>query len=193
KAQPAKQDEKPRPRMIVYTARLEMVVEDEDFDSARERILELLKEQGGYVASSDQAGQLGQPRQGTWVLRVPVARFDAFLDAVAKVGELQRQALESDAITDRYFDTRAEGTNLEGREKALRKLYDEKIAGTKLSDLLEVDRELSNVRAQINQRKGQLQRWEKETTFATVNVHLFARKGYVPPTAPDFGTSLSRT
>ncbi len=84
-------------------------------------------------------------------------------------------------------------TNLEAREQALRQLYKEKIAGSKLTDLLEVDRELNNVRTHINVIKGHLQRWDKLIEYATVILTLRDRKGYVPPTSPDFGTSIGRT
>jgi hypothetical protein len=122
-----------------------------------------------------------------------VARFDSFRKAISTLGELRKSTLESDDVTDRYFDMAAEAANLEAREKALRKLYDDKIAGSKLTDLLDVDRELSKVRGEINTRKGQLQRWDKESAFATLHVQMQDRKSYVPTTSPDFGTSIGRT
>jgi hypothetical protein len=188
---PEKPVEKPRRRMIVYTGRVELVVED--YEAARYRLMELLQEHEGYEANSEQTGQPDETRRGVWTLRVPAAKFRSFLDAVSKLGELRRQTLESNDITDRYYDVQAEALNLEAREKALRKLYEEKIAGSKLADLIEVDRELSNVRGQINVRKGQMQRWEQETAFATITVELHSRQGYVPPTAAPFGTTVGRT
>lgn len=177
-------------RKIIYTAKVEVVVED--LDEADRSLAELLTAHEGYVARSERSGMPGTARRGSWTLRVPVARFDQVLKDLADLGEVRRSTLDSDDITDRYFDTQAEMTNLEAREKALRKLYEEKIA-SKLSDLLDVDRELSKVRGEINLRKGQLQRWDKETAFATIHLDLFDRRGYVPPTAPAFGTTIGRT
>lgn len=186
-----KAEDKPRQRMIIYTGRVELVADD--FDMARDRMLVALKEHDGYEASSEESGHPGQTRRGVWVLRVPVARFDAYLEAVSRIGEQRQRKTESNDVTDQYHDTREEVMNLEAREKALRKLYDEKIAGSKLTDLLEVDRELTSVRGQINQRKGQMARWEKETAFSTVHVTIFSRAGYVPPTSPEFGATITRT
>src|SRR5262249_14380890 len=45
---------------------------------------------------------------------------------------------------------------------------------------------------QINVRKGQLQRWDKLTAFATLTVSLRTRKDYVAPVAPDFGGRVGR-
>lgn len=185
------QVDKPGPRKIIYNGRIELVVED--FDQASAKLLDRVAEFQGYIAQSETTGRPGEPRRGNWTVRIPVARFDDFRKTLSDLGELRRSTLDSEDITDRYYDLQAEVINLEAREKALRKLYEEKVAGSKLSDLLEVDRELSNVRGQINLRKGQIQRWDKETAFATLIVEMQDRKSYIPPTSPDFGTSIGRT
>jgi hypothetical protein len=179
------------PRKIIYTGQAELVVQD--FDEALDALEVILRENGGYIAGKTVTGEPGQPRYGRWTLRIPEANFETFLTAIAKRGEMRQQTLESEDVTDRYFDTKAEVANLEAREDALRKLYKEKIAGSKLTDLLEVDRELNNVRGQINVRKGQLQRWDNLVEYATLTLTIRDRKDYVPPTSPDFGTTLGRT
>jgi hypothetical protein len=182
---------KVEPRKIIYTGRVEMIVDD--FDKTEARLQMLLGEQKGYISSAEVNGQPGEPRSGTWTLRIPSENFEEFLTAVKVLGELRKQTRDTEDVTDRYFDARAEVTNLEAREQALRQLYKEKIAGSKLTDLLEVDRELNNVRMHINVIKGHLQRWDKLIEYATVILTLRDRKGYVPPTSPDFGTSIART
>jgi hypothetical protein len=187
----AQKEKKPEPRKIIYTGRVELVVQD--FEDAIEGMDAALKDQGGYVSSSEVTGEPGQPRSGQWTLRIPVDKFATFLKALGRLGELRNQRIDSEDVTDRYFDTKAEVANLEVREEALRKLYKEKIAGSKLTDLLEVDRELNNVRGQINLRKGQLQRWDKLVEYATVTLTIRDRKGYVPPESPNFRTRIGRT
>lgn len=183
--------EKPEPRKIIYSGQLELIVED--FDLAGDKLRHLVKENDGYIARAETQGTPGSPRRGNWTLRIPVANFDDFMTAAQRLGEMLRHKVDSEDITDRYYDIRAEVKNLEIREEALRALYKEKIAGTQLAALLEVDRELNNVRGQINVRKGQLQRWDKETEFASVVVTLQERKGYVPPVSTDFNTTVGRT
>jgi hypothetical protein len=183
--------EEAAPRKVIYNGRVELIVDD--FDRAEARLHLLLDEQKGYISAAEITGQPGEPRFGTWTLRIPTANFEEFLTGLKPLGELRKQTRDTEDVTDRYFDTKAAVTNLEAREQALRQLYKEKIAGSKLTDLLEVDRELNNVRTQINVLKGQLQRWDKLVEYATVTLTIRDRKGYVPPTSPDFGTSLGRT
>jgi hypothetical protein len=188
-AQPGKA-EKPVPRKIVYTAHVELVVED--FGEAEEQVRDLLKEEGGYVAKSEIQGSPGSPRRGTWTVRVPVDHFDAFMKAVTRLGELRRSAVDSQDITDQFYDLAAHIKTDEAEEEGLRKLL-EKAPNGKLEDLLALRRELKNIRGQIEEQKGRLQRWDKETQYATVNLSLLDRKDYKAPVAPDFGTSVGRT
>jgi hypothetical protein len=96
-------------------------------------------------------------------------------------------------VTSVYYNLQAHIGNDEVREKGLQKLYVDRAAGGKLEELLAMDRELSAVQDKIDVQKKQLKRWDKETSLATVVVTLRDRKDYVPPTVPDFGTSLGRT
>jgi hypothetical protein len=191
KPEAAPEQAKAAPRRIIYTAQLEVLVDD--FDQAQADLVGLVKERDGYVAKSDVRGTPGTPRSGTWTVRVPAARFEEFLSVVARLGELRHSTTDSNDITDAYYDLQARIKNDQAREEALRKLYQEKIANSKLEELLTVDRELSAVRGKIETQTGQLQRWDKETAYSTAVVTLRDRKDYVPPVVPDFGTSVGRT
>jgi hypothetical protein len=180
-----------KPRKIIYIAQVELIVED--LPRGEEQLKSLIQEQKAYVAKSDMRGSPGSPRSGSWTIRVPVDRFEAFMEAIAQVGELRHSRTDSDDITDRYYDLKAHLKNNEVEEEGLQKLYLEKSSTGKLDDLLAVRRELRNIRGDIEQQKGQLQRWDKETEYATVTVDMHDRKDYVPTTAPSFGTSISRT
>src|SRR5207237_10736988 len=110
-----------------------------------------------------------------------------------KLGEMSLNTIDSDDITDRYYDLKTNMKNNEVEEQGLQKLYLEKSSTGKLDDLLAVRRELRNIRGDIEQQKGQLQRWDKETAYATLRVEMHDRKAYVPVTTPTFRTSIPRT
>lgn len=178
-------------RKIIQTARVDVVVDD--FDKAEADLRRLAKDSGGYLARSEVRGNPGSPRSGNWTARVPAARFDEFLAAVRLFGELRQSTTDSQDITDGYYDLKAHVKNDQTREEALRKLYVERAAGSKLEDLLAVDRELSAVRGKIDEETGRLQRWDKEVEYSTAVVTFQERKGYVPETTPDFASSVGRT
>jgi hypothetical protein len=178
-------------RKVIFTANVDLVVED--FDAAEAQLLTLVKDRRGYVARSDLQGTPGSPRTGTWTVRVPARTFEDFLDAVAKLGELRHCTTDSEDITDAYYDLQAHIKNDETREEGLRTLYRDKASTGKLEDLLAIDRELSAVRGKIDSQKGQLQRWDKQVAFSTATVTMRDRRGYVPPVQASFGGTVGQT
>jgi hypothetical protein len=182
--------EKPIPRKIIYSATVDLI--SDDFDKAEQELQRLIKDHNGYVARSEVRGSPGSPRFGNWTVRVPVDQFDVFLQEAAQLGELRRSATDSEDITDKFYDLAAHIKTDEAEEEGLRKLL-EKTPNGKLEDLLAVRRELKAVRGQIEEQKGRLQRWNKQTELATAIVSIHDRKDYEAPLSPGFGTTLGGT
>jgi hypothetical protein len=182
----------PVQRKIIYTATLAVVVED--FDGAEARFLVRLKERGGYVVHSDvEGGQPGSRRTGAWTVRVPAARFETFLDDVGRLGELRQRKVDSEDVTEQYHDTAEEIKNYQLSEAALLRLYDKKIASSRLEDVLKLQEQITEVQKKINVLKGRMKRWDKLTEYSTATVTLTSRKDYTPPVEPSFGSSISST
>jgi hypothetical protein len=122
--------DKPVARKIIYTGRVEVIVDD--FDAAAKQVEALAAEKHGYVAKSEVRGSPGQSRSGLWVLRLPVEAFGAVRDAVAGLGEVRLIDTDSNEITDQFYDLQAHVKTNEVEEEGLRKLYLEKSAQGKL-------------------------------------------------------------
>ncbi len=184
-------------RKIRYTADVEVVVED--FQPAEQALKELVKKEGGYISQTEVSGSPGTPRRGKCKVRIPVERFEAFTEAIAKLGELQRHGTNSQDVTEEYYDLEARIRNKKAEEEELLKLQQEGLARlqkepkAKLEDLQSIRRELSQVRGEIERMQGRVKLLADLTELTTVTVTIHERKGYVPPTAPEFGTTVSRT
>jgi hypothetical protein len=123
---------------------------------------------------------------------VPADELEGFMDDVAVLGELHERSLDSDDVTDRYYDRENRMKNKLARQESLRERLKSK-ATDRDENWLAVDRELNQVTQDIEADKAQLQRWAKDSEMATVYLSVRERKDYVPTTAPAFGTTISRT
>jgi hypothetical protein len=178
------------PRKIIYKGRVDLVVDD--FDKADQQLRQLIEEQKGYISKSDLHGTPGEPRYGTWTVRVPAGNLEAFMTALAQLGELRSSSLDSEDVTEQYYDMKAHMKNNQVEEEGLQKLYLEKAGTGKLEDLLAVRREIGRIRTEIDQQQGKLKRWDKDTEYSTVTVTIHDRRGYIPPRSPEFTTSIGR-
>lgn len=184
-------DTTPVPRKIIYTGSIDLLVDD--IDQADKEIRELIsKEKGAYISKTEIRGAPGSRRNGSLTVRVPVDQFDSFRQAVCKLGEVQREALDSQDVTDQYYDLQTRIKNGEAEVESLRKLLD-KVATGKAEDVRAVRADLRQVTADLDVQKGQLQRLEKLSTLATMTITLNERKSYVRPESPAFGTRINRS
>jgi hypothetical protein len=178
------------PRKIIHTADLVLVVAN--LDQAEHRLKELIQGQKeAYIAHAEVANTAGTPRQGRWKIRIPVAGFDAFIDALLGLGVPERKDINSSDVTEQFYDIEARIKVKKAEEAQLLKLLD-KSAG-KLEDVLAIRRDLKVVREEIEQLEGRLRLLANLTSLTTVTLTLKEIKDYVPPQAPTFSASIQNT
>lgn len=141
-----------QPRRIIYNAQVTLVVES--LTGVSQQITQLVQASGGYVSETDTNIQSHAPRTGTWKVRIPVAKFDAFMASVSKLGELQHTHIDSQDVSQEYYDLEARISNKQQEEKRLLKHLADSTG--KLEDILAVERELSRVRGEIEQMQGRI-------------------------------------
>jgi hypothetical protein len=176
-------------RKIIYTAEVSLVVDK--LSPAQQRLSALVRQYDGYIAQSNIGGQSGSPRTATWKIRVPVTGYQNFLDALTKIGEVQTVSSNSSDVSEEYYDIEARLRNKRVEEKRLLEHLNRSTA--KLSDILQVEREISRVRGEIEQMTGRLRVLADLTSLTTISVTIQEIKNYVPPAPPTFTTEITRT
>lgn len=178
-------------RKIVFTAQVDVLVED--LAEAQQRLNELIaniQQAGGYVSHQEVSGTAGSRRRGTWTVRVPQTRFDQYMVDLEQLGELQRSSRDAQDVTEAYTDLEA---RLKNKQSSEQRLLSHLEKTGELKDTLEVERELSRVRGEVEQLQGQLNLLKNKTDLATIILTLQERAGFTPVTTPTFKTQASRT
>lgn len=181
----------PVERKIIYTSQIELLVGD--LTATQQRLTEMIKSiqsTGGYLAKQEVIGQQGSYRHGSWVIRVPLARFDGFVSELEGLGELKRNSRDAQDVTEAYADLEARLRNQQASETRLLS-HLQKTA--ELKDTLEVEREITRVRGEIERLQGQLNLLKNKTDLATITLTLIERETYAPVAAPTFSTEISKT
>jgi Domain of unknown function (DUF4349)/Putative zinc-finger len=155
-------------RKLIRNATVELEIVS--FDSAVQKITTFANEEHGYIATTDSEKQANGKLRGQVVVKVLPENLDRFLQKIRSVGELKNQTLGTEDVTKAYFDTDARLKNAHVMEQRLIDMLKTKTG--KVSDLLQVEKELGRVREEIEKMQGELKYWDSQVQFATVTISL---------------------
>lgn len=124
---------------------------------------------GGFVSDSNIQITEGVPPSATLTVRVPSARFDSVMNELKGVGTVRARAINSEDVSVEFVDTQSRIRNLQKEEATILNLLDRT---GKLSEILEVERELSRVRGEIEQAQGRIRQLSALVDLATIEVSL---------------------
>lgn len=168
-----------RDSLVITTASMELRVED--VDSAVEDVRSAARTAGAEISNlTIYAGGSGptygydsaampSPGNATITLRVPADAMTQLERALAGIGSVISQSASSDDVTEQAIDLDARLKNLRAEEATLRTFLKRT---AKVSELLEVERELSRVRGEIESMDAQLTYLQRQAARATLTVSL---------------------
>ncbi|MGI8437088.1 MAG: DUF4349 domain-containing protein [Chthoniobacterales bacterium] len=163
-------------RKLVRNAQVELEVIK--FEDAVAKITAFAADARGYVATSSSEKQANGKLRGQVVVKVLPDMLDAFLGQLRGLGEVKNQTLGTEDVTKQYFDTDSRLKSARVMEQRLIDIL--KTKSNKVADLLEVEKELGRVRAQIEQMQGELKYMDAQVAFATVTLTLAEKDMDVP-------------
>ena len=165
-------------RKLIRNAQVQLEIVG--FDAAVQKITAFANEERGYVATTTSEKQANGKLRGRVVVKIVPENLDRFLPKIRGLGELKNQALGSEDVTKAYFDTDARLKNARVMEQRLIDMLKTKTG--KVSDLLQVEKELARVREEIEKMQGELKYWDSQVQLATVTISL-AEKDMEEPAA----------
>lgn len=181
-------------RMVITTVFLSM--QTMEFDAGVEDIQAIVEEYGGFIQSSYVEGQRMFDTYGTrradFTARIPSEKLQTFIANMDEKFNVINKQQSGEDITDSYYDSQARLNTLKVQEERLLAMLE--TAG-ELEYLLQVERELANVRYEIESLNSALTRMENYVALSTVNLSLEEVVKYTPvdPAPATFGERFLQT
>jgi hypothetical protein len=159
-------------RKLIYTANY--TIESTDFDADSEMILSALSSAGGYAESSwvngTKPAEYGDPgRYSEMTLRIPIASYSKFINALEGVGNILSKSQNTNDVTSQYTDVE---TRIRVLNTQLDSLEELKAGATNTTDLITIQQEITNVIFQLESYEGQKQLLDNQIDYTTVTIAL---------------------
>jgi hypothetical protein len=179
-AQKAKEDKRGQTGGLYIIRHATLALQVPSVKESQQRIAKLVIAQQGFVSDSRLESAEGGVPSASLTVRVPADKFDALLNQLGDVGAVRARQVSGEDVTMDYVDTGSRIRNLQKEETQLVLLLQR--AG-KLTDVLQVERELARVRGEIEQAQGRLRHLASMVDLATIEITL-AEKIEVQTTSP---------
>ncbi|MGI8566503.1 MAG: DUF4349 domain-containing protein [Pyrinomonadaceae bacterium] len=161
-------------RKIIRNAALSIEI-DAPTDGQR-RIASIAEARGGFVVTSESRQQGGASSESkpyevvTIEVRVPAAEFDAVVSEIRAVGgRVKEEKITGQDVTEEYIDLEARLRT----KKALEAQFIEIMkSARKVSDALEVQSEMAEVRTEIERLEGRRRFLENQSSLSTIKITL---------------------
>jgi hypothetical protein len=157
-------------RMVIRTAQLS--VEVQDIEQALAQVRAVASRGGGFVSASNTHFEKvnDQDRMvADLTLQVRSDVVDNAMSDLRALGKVTNENSGSQDVTEEYVDLDSNLRNLQASETAILKLMDK---ATQIQDVLTLQRELTNVRGQIERIQGRKTYLERRTDMATISISL---------------------
>ncbi|MBG42521.1 MAG: hypothetical protein CL530_00970 [Aequorivita sp.] len=153
---------------IIKTARL--AFETKDVEATHKKILQLASQNKGLV-QNDNSGKDYNRIYKSLTVRIPTENFQKFIDGISEgVDYFDKRDISRQDVSEEFVD-------LEARLKAKRTLEDRYLELLKkannVKEMLEIERELSTIREEIEAKQGRLQYLQSQVSMSTVNIEFY--------------------
>jgi len=156
-------------RMIIKSGT--MSIETEKYDESANQITDYVKKAGGFVTNSSSSVNASGKKQGSLTIRINSDKYDQMVKDMNNFGKILNSQINGNDVTSEYIDLQARLTTQGELEKRLLNLLNEKTA--RLTDVVDVEQKLSNVREEIEKIQGRMKFLKNQTEFSTLTVSIY--------------------
>ena len=177
-------------RKLIKT--VDLNAETEDLDALLEAVTQRVTELGGYVENqrvyNGSAYSSRRSRSASMTIRIPADMLEGFVDHVASHTNIVSRYVNVDDVTLAYVATESRVAALETEQARLLELM---AKAETMSDLLEVEARLTDVRYELESVTTQMNVLKNQVSYGTVNLKVDEVVEYTPVEEETFWQRIS--
>jgi hypothetical protein len=180
-------------RKIIRDANL--TIETESPTEGLRQVTAIAENNGGFIVTSDfkqndGGGQTRASQTVTVIARIPASRFDAALSQIHSFGgRVINEKVSGQDVSEEYLDLEARLRTKKALEAQFLEIMKQ---ARKVSDALEVQSQLGDVRTEIERLEGRRRFLENQAALSTITITLQMPQPILAASTTGFGTTVKR-
>jgi len=169
------------PEKIKKTANITIKVDD--YKKARTDIEKIVKSGNAYIGSENEQNST-YSISNNMVIRVLNKDFDSMVNKLLTVASnVNSKNISAEDVTAQFID-------IQSRLKSKKEIENRYLAilqkATKVSDILEIEQKLGQIREEIEAKEGELKYLSDQVNYSTINLNFHQEFEYTPTDRPGF-------
>ncbi|HVL50863.1 MAG TPA: DUF4349 domain-containing protein [Actinomycetota bacterium] len=155
---------------VIKNISLELRIERDEFQRKFARAGSLAEQFGGFVTNSQVSETEDRFASGSLTIRVPSNRFEEAVTRLKELGRVTAEDRSGQDVSREFVDLEARLTHAKTEEAFFLRLMGE---AEGISDMIQIQSQLSGVQMRIEQIQGQLNFLNDQTSFSTISVRIY--------------------
>lgn len=166
-------------RMIIRNASVVLTVRD--VENSLTAIRDIAVAAGGWVAQSNTRYE-GERQVANISIQVPASAFESSIREIRRLAiKVESEVSNTQDVTEEYTDLESQVRNLKATEASLLNLM---AKAERMEDILALQRELTNIRGQIERLQGRVNYLQRRVEMSTITVSLLPEGAPKPGDRP---------
>ena len=162
-----------RDSAVKLIRRANLTVQTTEFERAVATLEDLVIRLGGYYEDAEERSgsyyNQNSNRSANYTIRIPTAKYDAFMEQVDGVGYLARKNESSEDVGEVYHDIESRLKTQRTKQERLLELLNK---ANSMEDIIALENALTDVEYYIEQYTSDLNRYDGLVNFATIRLTL---------------------
>jgi len=172
------------PQKIIKTSCLKF--ETQDLEKSYHQIISAVKANKGFV-QDDNSNKSYNTITRRLTIRVPTSNFQPTIDSISKnISYFDNKRISAKDVTEEFIDLEARLKAKQTLEKRYLELLDK---AKNVKEILEIERELSNIREEIEAKQGRLKYLQNKVSLSTIDIEFYKLTSEAP-IASSYGTKM---
>lgn len=155
---------------VIKNISLEVRIKKDEFQRQFARAGSLAEQFGGFVTNSQVSETDGKLASGTLTIRVPSNRFEEAVGRLKGLGKVTAEDRSGQDVSKEFVDLEARLKQAKTEEAFFLRMMDQ---AENISDMIQVQSQLSGVQLRIEEIQGQLNYLKDQTALSTVSVRIY--------------------
>lgn len=142
----------------------------DDLDKTYNQVQQTVKKYQASIKNDSQSNE-GYQLTRSITIRIPNQNFDAFITDISKgVAYFDQKEISSEDVTEEYIDV---ASRIKTKKVLEERYYELLKKASKVSEMLEIEKKLSEIREEIEAKEGRLKYLESQVQMSTINIEFY--------------------